>query len=509
MDLHIIIIYCDDMSSIDINIEYTVTVIIDGYINSCGTCVGCCGGSTGIITIIDPCISPVIEIGINIDISFTFNGPTTWNPPPCTVIPPVCQNQIVYICTYIGGPYVGSIDLCTYVQYTNVVVEINFDINAGTFVFDTNDSMTFPVGEYTFEISITIGITVHVTQFTMVIVTDCVTPDYTINEQPPSHTYYPIGSGGTIIWTFDMNLVVTSNVLNPCGDPLVVFTTDIFMEISIIYTIECDLNICNLITWCDDYDLVGDYSMQFIFFYSGMPGVYCTSDIFIVTVINIYLPPVGCINIPGCGIPDPVVNPPDVSIEISVTVGIDVSVVIPPWNCGTPGCDDHIIVDCTINCDIGGGGVVVIINNEINIHIDSCDCNGCCGDTPDGNVIIVVVTGCLDINICVDVDVPVTIYNPCLDINIFQLVPITIPDHECTIFGDPCEMPHQAFEIIAESEIIIEICLVIYTADGGDIDIFIEYNVDLHIVIFYCEDMDLVDQTFTITITVYVEGLIN
>jgi hypothetical protein len=368
----------------------------------------------------------------------------------------------------------------------------------------------FPAGVYSFEITITIGDIEHVVTFTLTIMSECDVPVLTLTVQPEAHIFYHVGDPAMLVFEYNLMTIVHSSVTVNCGEPSMIFYDSFGFALDItIFDYSCTGYVCGLTVFTTEINVSIDISIQFMFFYSGMPGVYVTSNVFIITIVNPCLPPPDCIFIIGCGIPPTTVNPPVIDIQIEVTVSVDVVIDLPPWNCGTPGCDTQVIIDCTINCDMGGSGVVVIINNEINIHIDSCDCNGCCGDTPDGNVIIVVVTGCLDINICVDVDVPVTIYNPCLDINIFQLVPITIPDHECTIFGDPCEMPHQAFEIIAESEIIIEICLVIYTADGGDIDIFIEYNVDLHIVIFYCEDMDLVDQTFTITITVYVEGLIN
>lgn len=117
------------------------------------------------------------------------------------------------------------------------------------------------------------------------------------------------------------------------------------------------------------------------------------------------------------------------SISIDVTVTVDVSYTLPPWSCNTPGCDDVIIHDC-VHCDIGTGGVIVVVNNEINIHIDSCV--DICGDGPDGNTVVIVVSGCIG-TVCADIDVDVIVYNPCFDPNYYSIMPVPEPDHECTI----------------------------------------------------------------------------
>lgn len=158
VDLHIIIFYCEDMDLlVNVNYSYTITVSVNGLTGQCGICAGCCGSSTGIITIGNPCLTPVITIGVVINIDFSFNGPTTWNPPPCVVTPPVCYQYLTYTCTYFSGPYTGPIDLCNFVSISNVVIDINFNFDSGVFVFDTDDTSTFPAGLYTFVITYTIG----------------------------------------------------------------------------------------------------------------------------------------------------------------------------------------------------------------------------------------------------------------------------------------------------------------------------------------------------------------
>lgn len=160
VELHIIVFYCEDMGLVDQSFTFTITVTVIGLENQCGICSACCVSSSATIIIVSPCINPVIDIGIIIDIDFDFNGPTIWNPPPCTVTPPVCAPQIIYVCHYVSGPYTGGIDLCSYVSFTNVSIDINFDINTGVFVFDTDDYGTFLPGVYVFQIDIQIGVTI-------------------------------------------------------------------------------------------------------------------------------------------------------------------------------------------------------------------------------------------------------------------------------------------------------------------------------------------------------------
>jgi hypothetical protein len=149
--------------------------------------------------------------------------------------------------------------------------------------------------------------------------------------------------------------------------------------------------------------------------------------------------------------------------------------------------------------------VVVIVNNEINIHIDTCVDIDICGTTPDGNVIIIVIEGCIDTT-CVPVEVPVTVINICFDINFFTIIPVTVPDIECPVFDNGCSWTHEDFILQATTQVIFEMCVVVYTVDAGDVDIYITYDIDLHVLIFYCEDMSLIDSSFTYTIIVTIDG---
>lgn len=104
----------------------------------------------------------------------------------------------------MSGPYYGSLDLCNYVSYTNVHIDINFDINSGVFVWDTDDSGTFPPGVYTFMIQISIGVTVQEAYFTLTIIAHCDVPVLTINTQVSVEViYYHIGSSSMVIFSYN------------------------------------------------------------------------------------------------------------------------------------------------------------------------------------------------------------------------------------------------------------------------------------------------------------------
>jgi hypothetical protein len=415
VDLHIIIIDCDDMGLVGVDFTYTITVTIAGVDLDCGLCGGCCGSSSGTIIIVSPCLGPVINIGITIGIDFNFNGPSIWNPPPCTVNPPVCYDYIIYTCVYVNGPYSGTLlDTCDYNFNDGIVITIvSFDFGTGIFVFETNDHGTFPAGTYVFLVTITIGDQVVEIPFTMYIISHCEVPSLTLNISIETSFYYTIGDPTMTIFTYDLSTIVTSSLTVNCGSPVIVIQDANGFAISGIFVHVGS----SLTVYVDDVNFAGTYSMYFVFFYDGMPSVSISSNIFIVTVINICIPPPGCITIIGCGIPDPIVIPPT-TITIDVTVTIDVSIDLPSWNCGTPGCDTQIIPVCPGCDDQFGVGVIVIVDTTINIHLDTCV--GICGSDPNGTVIVIVIEGCLG-DICEPVDCDVVIYNPCLDPDYFVI----------------------------------------------------------------------------------------
>jgi hypothetical protein len=140
---------------------------------------------------------------------------------------------------------------------------------------------------------------------------------------------------------------------------------------------------------CDDIVYALDINIYLSVNYVMNPSIVVTSNVFVVTIVNPCVPPPLCINIPGCGLPPPVVNPPTIDIDITVTVTVEVNIELPTWNCGNVGCNTQIIPVC-VDCNIGGGAAVaVIINNTININISSCV--GICGTGPEGQVHVIYI----------------------------------------------------------------------------------------------------------------------
>lgn len=500
VSLHTIIFYCEDMGIVGQSFDFTINVVLTLYPDACGLCAFCCGSSTGTIIIVDPCIAPTIVVGMVVNIDFDFNGPSTFNQPPTVITPGTCTSYAVYTCTYISGPYSGSLDLCNGVSYNGAYyVTISFDVTTGVWIFDTDDTTTFVPGVYTFEITVTIGSTVQTVQFSLTIIGHCDVPTLTIVQQPISMTYYHLGEASMTVWQYNLQTIVSSTVLVPCGDPMVIFSTTSFFLVSDIFTTNVCIGFeCEITIYTADVSFVGEYEIVFVFFYSGMPSVTVVSNVFTVIVVNPCIPPPGCIGIPGCGIEPPVVGPPDINIQIEVTVTVDVTYEMPPWTCTTPGCGTQVNPGC-VNCDIGTGGVVVIVDNEINIHIDSCV--DICTEDPNGNTIIIIVDGCLG-SICTEIEIEIIVYNPCLDSSLVTIVPGLVPDISYTIYEDTC-WQHEVFVIDASVEAIVEICgQLVYSYELSFQYTFITYDPSSYTICINTDDMTLIDISITYTINV-------
>jgi hypothetical protein len=81
-----------------------------------------------------------------------------------------------------------------------------------------------------------------------------------------------------------------------------------------------------------------------------------------------------------------------------------------------------------------------------------------------------------------------------------------VPDLSCTVYGNGCTWDHNDFIVVSTSTTIISICGTLsYNVDVGIYNPYITYDPTLHIIIFYCEDMSLVGQSFTYTINVTID----
>jgi len=122
------------------------------------------------------------------------------------------------------------------------------------------------------------------------------------------------------VFSYNMKKIVSSSEKSNCGQATIVFMTTNDLPLASVFTQECTDEQCSLSVFDSVIESCGSYEMYFKFYYSGMPSVYVTSDVFSVTVINPCLPPVDCLSIEGCGLTIPEVHAPTESIKISYTV---------------------------------------------------------------------------------------------------------------------------------------------------------------------------------------------
>lgn len=209
-----IIVYCDDMSLVNTSISYTIEVTFSQFTN-CGS--ACLWTTPGTIIIISPCQMPTINVGVIINIDFSFNGPATWTPPPVWVEPSICFPEVIYGCYYVSGPYTGTIDLCSFVDYSSIYIDISFNVSTGVFIFDTDDYTTFMPGVYYFMVTVTVeGQTVEIS-FSLTIYSHCEIPTLTVVHQPLVEYYYVVGEPVMTVFSYNLATVVTSSLTVNCG----------------------------------------------------------------------------------------------------------------------------------------------------------------------------------------------------------------------------------------------------------------------------------------------------
>jgi hypothetical protein len=492
------VIYSEDM---DLLTQGSFTYTVTGHLTLYPDCATCTAETTGTIVILNPCNSAMFYPGQGVDIVGGYTASLTFVFPQLTVSPPVCVNYAVYTCQYINGPYYGMINMC---GFNSGNCYANFDSTTGGYTFFCDDMDLMPPGEYKFRVKVEIGTRKRNVNFSMIICDDSepviITNPFVINSED---IYYTIGNGPMTI-PFDNSQIGNIQASGVCGTPSIQIVTSTGLT-QLWYWITIDYDLSIIIINCDDIDVSGSYTFVFYYFSSISVTNFSVSTEFIITIINVCIPPPNCITIIGCGIPPPTVLPPTIDIDISVTVNVDISVTLPPWSCGTPGCNTQVITGC-VDCNIGTGNVVVIVNNEINININNCS-GGLCGTDPNGVTVIIIIEGCLGV-ICTPIDVPVVVFNPCLDEEFFQIQPINVPDIHYTLY-ESSQFTHESFIMIGEQS-IIQMCIVIYTFDCPQLNVYIQYDWDLHIIVIYSDNWGLVSTgSFTYTITVTVSGLAN
>jgi hypothetical protein len=135
------------------------------------------------------------------------------------------------------------------------------------------------------------------------------------------------------------------------------------------------------------------------------------------------------------------------------------------------------------------------------INIETCS-TGLCPDSPDGETHVIIIEGCLG-DICEPIECEIVIYNPCLNPDLYTIMPVDIPQIQYTLFQDGV-YHHDPFTVDASEQMIAMCGGLTYVVECNDLEIFITYDVELHVISIYCDDMDLLSLgTVTYSINVF------
>ena len=148
---------------------------------------------------------------------------------PFVVEPTVCV--FTYACAMTDKPaaYTGA-DLCAINDGDSQSV---FNANTGNFEFYSIDMAKYPAGEYTFEITGTVGTKSDTATFVMKLVDPCPTTVLTINDPDPftDQTYNLRDPQIDQLW--DINNLITKVTAVDCGGLTVEFFNDDASESSL------------------------------------------------------------------------------------------------------------------------------------------------------------------------------------------------------------------------------------------------------------------------------------
>jgi hypothetical protein len=285
---HIIIIYCDDMTTLQQgSYDFTITVNISIYVSVTVS-------SGGTIVIVDPCLSAVLEIAVPTHIIVAYGDLGTFTMPQVTVTPGTCGTQVIFTCAYVSGPYVGSQNLCSF-SFNNGVYSTtaSFDMMTGTYQFTSNDITSFPPGEYNFRITASIHSSVKEIIFKMTLQNTCSTAPVAINFNPFSVGLYEyvLGSQGIEI-PYDLNTICNIQPSLICGSPAIQFLNGQYEPIGNGDAISPDyVNQILRIGYSDDITLTGTKYRLFKCYNTLRPDQPAFSDVFTVKIIDGCNPP--------------------------------------------------------------------------------------------------------------------------------------------------------------------------------------------------------------------------
>ena len=215
------------------------------------------------VILIDPCldIAVVTSTVQSNPPEYFYEEPT--NPSlQWSVSPPYSTDYtcpIVYSCMVTMSP--TGVDICSIIAG---VSSAQFD-PSGTYVFTSYDMVTYPPGDYTFEITGTVGTKSATSTFVMTLVDPCLTTALSIIDPDPftDQTYILRDPQIDLLW--DINNLITKETLVDCGPLSVEFYNDDAGQTSLDPDILLDdraaFNLVSLST--DDVLKKGSYPLKY------------------------------------------------------------------------------------------------------------------------------------------------------------------------------------------------------------------------------------------------------
>jgi len=201
---------------------------------------------------------------------------------PFIANPGICTP--VYSCNMVSGP---SLDLCAKADGTTQGV---FSVITGNYEFYSTDMAKYPPGDYTFEITATLGSISKKITFVMTLVDPCPTTTLTINS-PFVPKLYTLRDP-QIDQSWNINSIVSKATAVDCGPLAVDFFNDDATESSLDTSIFADIRVntgdfkfINLYT--EDTSKKGTYPIKFRAYYTEyISNVVTLPNAFVTTIID-------------------------------------------------------------------------------------------------------------------------------------------------------------------------------------------------------------------------------
>lgn len=239
--------------------------------------------------IIDPCLDTALVTSYpQTDPADYFYKTTavpdlTWSLGPVFTTDYTCT--IVYSCAVASSP--ASVDICNLIDAT---INAVFDPLGVTYVVSTADMVTYPPGDYTFEITGTVGSNSNSATFVATFVDPCPTTTLTINEPDPfsDQTYILRNAQIDQFWVIGSLIAQESHV--DCGALTVEFFTD---DAGVIGSLDPDLFLDDRTAFnlavksTQDTSKKGIYNLKYRAYHTLYPSnVVTLVDPFVITVID-------------------------------------------------------------------------------------------------------------------------------------------------------------------------------------------------------------------------------